>query len=446
MPFFQYTATDRTGKRVNGALQAATPEAARAALMQAGLSTVDVRTPNQVATPAPAARTAVATFPPQAAPIRPMAAPVPQPHAQPQPDVVKSGLGNDSQLYFLLTQLAGLQNAGIAPSLFFRHLADKAPKAYKPSLEEAAIRTGGEGASISDIFERYPNLYPKHVVGDIRVGEKSGYFAEGVNMAADSVEKARRLAGRLAYFPVIAAFMVILYPLSMGVIEGCLNSMKEQDKSGGSLPIGPTLMNAIGQQMKTYGPTALACGVAIFVFIQLWKLPFFRRARHFLGYCLFPSRARSEAVVRLSWGIGRTAKAGIPHYAGYQLAVDCIPNEVLRERVANEAARAREGEPLSAALRRSMILPPQYADVVETGEMTGDIPRAMEQLTTYANSDFDRADSTSVAKGRIIFLIALGILTTIFVVSLCVAWYGGLIKWGTSEEFMSAIRFATRNA
>jgi type II secretory pathway component PulF len=290
---------------------------------------------------------------------------------------------------------------------------------------------------VSDVFQRYPNLYPKHVVGSIRVGEQAGYFAEGCTIAAESVERARRLAGRLAYFPVIALFMLVIYPLSMGAIRGSLESMKQQDKAGGSMPVMPTILNAIGVQMKTYGPIALACLIGAFVLWKVWKMPAFRRARHTAGLDLFPGRSRSEAVVRLGWGIGRSAQAGIPYYAAYQLAVDCIPNEILRDRVAREAATTREGEPLSGALRRSNILPPQYADVVETGEMTGDVPRAMEQLTNFAKSDFERADSVSEAKGKILGLMVIGLLTTILVVSLAVAWYGGLIQWGTSDEFLS---------
>jgi general secretion pathway protein F len=277
------------------------------------------------------------------------------------------------------------------------------------------------------------------VVGDIRVGEKSGYLAEGVTVAADSVEKARRLAGKLSYFPVMAAFMLIIYPLSMGMIQGSIESMKAQDKAGGSLPVGGTIMQGIANQMKMYGPAAVVILAVCLLVMWIWRLPLFRPLRHRLGLWLFPGRARAEAVVRLGWAIGRTAQAGVPYYAAYQLAVDCIPNDVLRDNVMKEAATAREGEPLSGALRRSNLLPPQYADVVETGEMTGDIPRAMEQLTQHASSDFERADSASVAKGRIIFLVVLGGLTAILVVSLAVAWYGGVIAWGTSDEFLNLL-------
>lgn len=394
-------------------------------LQQAGLGGIDVRPPGSSA-PARAPR-----------PTMP-AAPRGATTTAAATDVVHTAGGSDAKLYFILTQMAGLQNSGVAPSSFFHHLAAKAPAAYRASLEDAAARVG-EGTSISEVLARYPNLYPRHVIADIRIGEKSGYVGEAMTVAADSVDRARRLNSRLAYFPFMAAAMLVVFPLSLAFIRGSLDSMKAQDKAGGALPVSGTIQSSVLENLRVLGPVALGMLVVLWIIGRMWKQPFMRPLRHRLGFALFPGRARAEAVTRLSWGISRCTHAALPHYAAYQLAVEAIPNDVMRDRAVMEAMTARENEPLSSLLRRSNLLPPQYSDVVETGEMTGDVPRAMDQLANYAATDFDQADAQSTARGYLIFYVFLGLLTLVLAGFLFTAWYGGIVSWGTSDDFLNAL-------
>src|SRR5579872_5722528 len=122
MRFYQYSVSDKQGKRVDGTLQAASHDAARLALSNAGFTIYQIQELQAAAQPQPPRPTPPAPRPSQSprpvqinqvttAPraVRPeMSAPV---HVNtltsnaPSTDTVKTKSGNDKDLFFLFSQL-----------------------------------------------------------------------------------------------------------------------------------------------------------------------------------------------------------------------------------------------------------------------------------------------------------------------------------------------------
>jgi type II secretory pathway component PulF len=87
-----------------------------------------------------------------------------------------------------------------------------------------------------------------------------------------------------------------------------------------------------------------------------------------------------------------------------------------------------EAERLSGALRRSGTLPVEYTHIVETGELTGDVPRALADISRATDADFRGRDAGAAVGTGIIFFVGLSILTVILVGILYRVFYGGIIS------------------
>ncbi|MEZ0326242.1 MAG: type II secretion system F family protein [Fimbriimonas sp.] len=442
MPFFQYSATDKAGRQVNGTLQAASPDAAVQALRGAGLTTVDIRAPKKQIALAQTPRTATPVPPPsriaEPSTRAPIQRPRPQFHpitvAAAQQETVKTRPGSDKDLYFLLTQLGDFYRTGISPSQALMHLADRSPDLYRQSLKYASAKVG-EGGSLADALAKYPNLYPEHVIGCIRAGEAAGFVPDAVSRMAATVLSARRIGVKTLIFFLMAASMAVITPLSLGVINGSLDSIKAQDAAGGSLPVAGTISFAIAQQMKLMAPLALLIAAAFWAFLWYWKQAPLRRLRHSLG--LTPPlrrRAQTEAMQWVSWSLSMATRAGLNHQAAYLLALQSIPNLHLRERAVKEAMQAKENEPLSIAIGRSTLLPPEYADIVHNGELAGNVPGALENIGNAAQADFEGSDRSASAILMVVLYIPLGLLTLILAAYLMTSWYKGIVDWGLKDS------------
>lgn len=439
MRFYNYRATDSAGRPAEGTIRAASAAAAREALTQAGYRVTFVGDV-PAATPAPVAPVAVAARP--VAALRPVpattsGAAIPQRSAAPAistanpPAVttVKTRYGRDKDLYFLFTQLGQLFRAGIAPQAAFQSLAAKSKPQYVPSLQEIE-RSVAEGKRISEVLERYPYLYPPDVVGVVRAGEVSGHLPEAFANISDQVAASSRIKRRLSFFLYLLVAMLACFPVIYGVVTGSLKSIELQDKAGGTLPVEQTLLAQIrGDLGKQLIPSLLAAA-AFTAFLFFWHSMPMRMFRHrlILGFPVLGGRAKAESISRLTWALGLVAQGGVSPQTTFALAADCVPNLVMRERLIKSAQGMHEAERLSVALQRADVLPREYVHIVETGEMTGDVPRAMADIYRSTDADLKAREGTAVTMSSFLFYVALGALALFMCAFLYRTLYFGIFK------------------
>jgi type II secretory pathway component PulF len=387
MPFFRYSATDSSGKVVSGTLQAEDSGAARAALLRAGMSRVDLG--GQSAN-APIAH-AAASRPP---PARVQAAPGPA-------VVTENERGSDKDRIFLFSQLAAAFRSGINPAMIFNELSQKGPLQFRRSLADLAKKTG-EGGLMSDVMARYPGLYPSSVVALTRAGESGGFVAEAFEETARQAESAHRFKRFFMWTWYVGLNALLSIPLVLIMTRALLAYWDAVDKSGGTGDSFAMLGRSIvAKLIWPWGP------VTVVLYVGLWGLKRYFETdkmtlfRHRLGlkYPILGPRARQENFARFSWTLANLSRAGIPPARAWQMAAETVPNLAMRDLLGHAGTGWLEGrEKLSDLIHRSGVFPPQYAPMVATAELTGDIPGAMDNLARMSNSEFEVA--TNMAKLR----------------------------------------------
>ena len=80
------------------------------------------------------------------------------------------------------------------------------------------------------------------------------------------------------------------------------------------------------------------------------------------------------------------------------LAADAAPNLEVARRFRDEASRMREQDRLSVALGHTGLLDPQLVDVIENGELAGDVPGAVASVHRTTSGEFQRKDGSAHTK------------------------------------------------
>lgn len=437
MRFFQYKATDSSGRMAEGTIRAASADAASAALTQAGyrvLGVSEAGVPSGPAAPAPRPAPApAAARPPQpqrpptkpsvpkvaaAAPAAAIAINVPQ--VATPPATVKTPFGRDKDLFFMFSQLRQYFHAGIAPQQAFHNLSQRARPRYIESLQEIE-KYATEGRRISDVMARYPYLYSPDMVGVVRAGEVAGQMPEAFDKLADGLNASARIKRRLSYFFYLLIIILGAVPLLDGVVKGSIHSMEIQDKNGDNLPAISTAFGAMAQGIRSeLVPTAI--GAAIFVALMLWwhSMPM-RRTRHWLVLRMpaLGGRVKAEAMERFTWALEMISRGGVLPQTAFAMAAQCVPNDILREHLVESGATMHEAERLSSALKRSNTMPQEFVYIVETGELTGDVPRALDDVHRATDNDFRAREGTAVTTSSTLFYVGLAI----FVLGICFMMY-----------------------
>jgi type II secretory pathway component PulF len=218
-------------------------------------------------------------------------------------------------------------------------------------------------------------------------------------------------------------------PLILGIIEGSLASIKAQDDAGGSLPVGSTLMKAIGLSFFHDLPITILVVGGLWAFMAWINSMRMREFRHRL-IILTPvigARAKAEAIARFTWAMTMISRAGLSPQSTFLLALQSVPNLTVRKQLELQGQDLKESDKLSTALRRTGLVPFEYGSIVETGEVTGDVPRALEAVHRASDADFQAQNATAITRSSLFFYILLGVLIVIIGGWLLTKYYSGLI-------------------
>jgi type II secretory pathway component PulF len=410
MPSFEYTAIDRQGNRVQGQVQADTRDAAALSLTKTGLlvsrleasgapapfpqptmakpsvGAAKVGPPPRLGSPA-AAAVATASATPRAS-LKPVTGHTPQAK-------IRTKRGTDKDIYFLFSQLQSYARAGINPVESFSNLANSVPrKDYREALG-AAADAAKEGRPISNVLERYVDLFPPNVVGMIRAAEHGGFFPEAYDLITDQAHSSHKLRIWFRWLLWVAVMVGICLPVLWMMMRAVVADWQVQDKTGGQASGWGTLFSSIGHEILwPGGPVILALLVGTWLFGNFWQSLPMREVRHRLVLSV-PSvnkRARAESLSVFAWTMGMLSRVGMPPRTVWELSVDAVPNLEMRSRLAQTGTAMGEQTRLSEAMLKSKDLPEEYAPIVQTGEITGDLPGALimasqSQLEEYKAGD-----------------------------------------------------------
>lgn len=403
MAFFRYEFQDARGQVLEGTVQADTLAEAEALLKLRGYASIRFHDPANL----------------------PAKAPAPIAQSPARTDTVRTKKGKDADRFFLFSQIAQQLKAGIAPAQAFTTLAGVTHQEhYRIALQDLA-QASTNGRPLSDTLDKYPDLFPAHVAGMVRAGETGGFLPDAFAQLSDQAGEAHKFK-RFHWFvwyliPRALAVMPVLFAFR----EALILSYRRTSDGSPNAGLATVLLEKL---MWPYGPIALAV-TSILLLLRWWlsSLPM-RTFRHRLALSLpvYGARARNESVAIFSWTLSRLGKAGLPPHRMWPLAAAAVPNLEMSRRLVQTGRSLHDGSRLSEAIFNSGVFPQQYAPLISTGEMIGDVPGALDRLEVVSRGDYDestgRARFTSTRLGCAFAMLVSGIVLIV----LMRTWYGDL--------------------
>ena len=409
MRFYAYRAIDPGGRTVEATLQAPSVDAARRLLLAGGYRVVGLHE-LPAGEARPVARPATSPPKPRTSPV------VAQPVVATAPTVFRERDAGDKASFFLFEQLGRLLRSGIAANRALEQLSGQSRKPWLGERVRWASGAVAKGMSLADALDAC-RCFPTGAVGTIRAGEASGAVPDACTQAAMGCEQAHKLGTRCAAMTIMFFVVALYFPVGLAMVHGSVASMEAQADANSTLPITATYAAKVREEFGRILPVAIPFWIVLFGGWRLWLTPRMRRARH-RAVLLTPvlwGRAREESLARASWALTELARAGISPSRSMALAADACPNLVYAERFREGAGRMREADKLSTAMRATGLLDPQMIDIVENGELAGDVPGAVASVHRATATEFERKNTTASTKIWFVLYPILGIIVGIIV-------------------------------
>jgi len=171
---------------------------------------------------------------------------------------------------------------------------------------------------------------------------------------------------------VTALFVVYLIPQLMGLL----------DSTGGSLPMGATIILSLSEGIKSWWWVIAIAGFSVFILFKAWlnrpesAIPW---SRFKLRVPLFGAVLSARFYVQFLETLANLIGNGLPMLHAMQLTQQATDNAFLRHELDGVLRHVGEGVALSRALDRSGHFPALLIDIVSVGEQTGKLADALQK-------------------------------------------------------------------
>ena len=398
MSLYRYEATDKNGKTMMGAMDAAGEPEVADRLKQLGY------VPNTIYP------SATATPPHKTRPPKPAAAIAGQRFRF--FSTVKAG---DHALFF--RQFATLTKSGIS---IYQAMSTLGPRMRRSPLATAceeiqhAAQSGGK---VSDVMFAHPELFGSHVAASVRAGELGGFLEISLDEIA------------LDYEREVEFYRGTWLPKSLIIQEIFTLALAQ--------PLFPTLFpNA---EMKRYlllafvrnGFIAVAFIATCMFVYRILQSPSFceQRDRLALRIPVFGNLTRQKSLSSFIRMLRRLYSAGLGPVAAWEGAMNVAPNAVIRKKLVSAGEMMRRNVPLHEAFVSTGLFANEMEQLLATGVVSGQVVEMLDKVADYYEANVERA-----FKNSRFWMFRLAI--TMFIVLI-----GAVVIWMTKSYFDSVFNF-----
>lgn len=407
MPQFAYTGRDRSGRTVQGVVEADNSAIAVGRVREQGVEVERLRPVAPSRRDAGIARRIAENV------VYPAVSGVPL-----------------KALAVFFRQLATLINAGIPLYQALTTLEHQTKNAKLQGILRDGHRHVLEGGRLSEVLERYNWVFSPLQIEMIRAAEHGGMMDQMLSRVADYLEQEielRRLISRLTLYPkltLLVALMVLGKSCFLDTQTLFVPAVARLVLGG----MGKDQYTAIDYFWDTLGFLAIA-SLCVFVVIAAFRVTLFQSEPARVALERFKQAipglgtvSRQFALAKFGRAFGALYAGGLPLSTAITVAGEASGSRVLA-RAAGRAVRASErGAPLSQAFRETGAFPPMVLDMLHTGEQTGNLDAMMNKVAEYLEGEAEaRAHLYSN-----IFAVAVGLAVAMMVGFAIIRFYMGM--------------------
>ncbi|HEY6170319.1 MAG TPA: type II secretion system F family protein [Verrucomicrobiae bacterium] len=380
MPSFVYQARDTaTGREVRSTVEAASEQAAIAALLNRNLLVISI-----------------------------------------QEKLAKKGRGGGGRvgladLVVFTRQLATMVDAGLAMVQSLQALAEQTTnKAMRDVVRDVCTRVEG-GDSFSTALQKHPKVFNRLYVCMVEAGEKGGLLAEILARLATYLENTARLRKKVKsamMYPT--AVTVIAIGITIFLLVKVVPVFGEIFAGFGAKLPAPTQF--LIDTSKFFQRNLLwilgGMGGSVYgalTFIKTKKgREFWDRTR--IRLPIFGSIAHKIVLARVTRTFASLVRSGVPILEVLNIVANTSGNVVMERSIRTAALDIERGDGISGALGRHPIFPPMIIRMITAGEQTGKIDTMLERVADFLDEEIETTLSGLTSLIEPLLIVFLGVV------------------------------------
>jgi type IV pilus assembly protein PilC len=380
MPSFVYVARDTaSGREIRNSLEAATEQAAIAALLNRNMLVVSIQ--EKVGKKGKTSGGAVAL----------------------------------QDLVIFTRQLATMIDAGLAMVQCLQALAEQTQnKVMRDVIKDVCTRVES-GDSFSEALMKHPKVFNRLYFSMVSAGEKGGLLAEILARLATYLENTARLRKKVKsamMYPTIVT--VVAIAITTFLLVKVIPVFGEiYDGFGAKLP-GPTLfLINLSHFVKSYFILIfLGLGGLVYAWLYFIKT---KSGREFwdarrIKLPIFGPIAHKICLARFSRTLSSLIRSGVPILEVLQIVSQTVGNVVMEKAIKQASSDIERGEGISNALGKHPVFPNMLIRMCMAGEQTGKMDAMLERISDFLDDEIETILSGLTSLIEPILIVFLGVV------------------------------------
>jgi type IV pilus assembly protein PilC len=300
-------------------------------------------------------------------------------------------------------------------------LADLAESTTHPRFREVASVVHDrvrEGASLSVALREYPQAFDAVFVGLVESGERSGKLDEVFARLAANLKWQDEIVSATKKALTYPGFtLVVILAAALFILLYLVPQLAEfiRTASGGVLPFQTRLLLALSEGVQDYWylipvPPLLVGAAWLFV-ARSGSEDLKRRvdAARLRLPVVGPILSRL-AIARFAGLFGMLYASGVPVLVSLEVAEGAMGNRALAEAAQRARARIAQGSSMTDAFAEAALFPNLLLRMVRIGETTGEIDKAMRNVTYFYEREIQDSVQRLEALAEPVLTMMLGLL------------------------------------
>ncbi len=320
-------------------------------------------------------------------------------------------------------QFATMINSGLS---LLRSLYILAEQTESKALAEIVnqVRMDVErGSSLSQALSKHPKAFSRLYVSMVRAGEVGGALDSVLMRLAETIEKQvelRRKVKSAMTYPTVVAILVLLIVTAMllFVIPMFENIYKEL---GGKLPAPTQLLINISKICRTFWYLIFLAEVGGAFFFRRWINSEEGRKRWDaikLKVPVFGKLVRKTALARFSRTLAALVRSGVPILESLEIVAETSGNHVVAEAVRDTQAAVKGGDPLSKRLEQHPVFPPMVVQMMAVGEETGALDEMLDKIADFYDQEVEATVDALTSLIEPLLIVVMGVCVGGMIISL----------------------------
>jgi type IV pilus assembly protein PilC len=336
---------------------------------------------------------------------------------------VKEGKAKPDDLVIFSRQLATLIDAGIPLVHALGILGEQTENKNLKNIVISVRQDIEAGISFHEALSKHPNVFSELFINMARAGESSGMLHEVLDRLAAYLEKTasltRKIRSSLVYPAVVVTMAILITALLLLKVVPTFKGIFEM--LGGQLPVPTRILIGVSDIFRKY---------FLFLVISLVLLGFaFKRyigtpkgRYNFdlqkLKLPVLGTLFRKLAVAKFSRTFSTLVKSGVSILNALNIVSKTSGNKVIEEAVVNCSKSVREGEPISRPLSKSGVFPTMVCRMISVGEQTGQLEKMLTKIADFYEEQVDASAAGLTSMIEPLVIAFMGIIIGGIVISL----------------------------